>query len=471
MKKLLVIFLSLSCILSGFCAVKNGDKFVYRADENDEFEANEDYYWQLCTTRGLDEATTRLCSRFRAYEENKRKSIENDIRDLNNQIADIKANIMAQGQRLNDINNTIASVENQIKGIEIEVKTIEENIDDITNQIIERERKIEELNDGIKARMVALQSKMSLNSWISFIMGANSFVDLLRRINAINQFTSYDVSKIRQMEEEKVLLEKDKEELQAQKDELVKKRAELEIYKSDLNVLRQQAEDLIAEYHRQVQQLDEAKMAQQLDMSALADKIEEIDDALTGYYPSPGFIRPLTGGYWISSGCYYYIPGVPSSGFHPAADMAVGVGTSLYAIANGYVVATRGGCGYGWMGNSCNGGFGNYIVYMIEVNGVSYFVINAHLSAIYVSVGDVVHQGQEVLGLTGSSGSSSGPHLHVEIIRFGTMGIKAAVREYSSVGQIYYTMGRNINWACAYRGAPCYENALEKLGLVYQGSY
>ena len=197
MKKLLAVILSLSCILGCFCGAKNGDKFVYRADENDEFEANEDYYWQLCTTRGLDEATTRMCARFRAYEDSKRQSIEGNIRDLNNQIADIKANIMSQGQRLNDINNTIASVEKQIKGIEIEIKTIEENIDDITNQIIEREQKIEELNDGIKTRMVALQSTMSLNTYISFIMGANSFVDLLRRVNAINQFTSYDVSKIR----------------------------------------------------------------------------------------------------------------------------------------------------------------------------------------------------------------------------------------------------------------------------------
>ena len=471
MRKLLVVFVSLCCILSCFCGTRNLDKFVYRADENSDFEANEDYYWQLCTTRGLDEATSRMCARFRTYEENKRKAIQNEISDLNSQIDAIKADILNQGQRINQINNTIASVQEQIKGIEIEVKTIEENIDDITNQIIERERKIEELNDGIKARMAASQARVSLNSYISFIMGASSFVDLLRRISAINQFTEYDVSRIKQMEEEKVLLQKDKEELQAQKDELNKKRVELETYEKDLYTLRRQAEELIAEYRRQAEYLNEMKRQQQIDMQALRDKIEEIDDALSGYYPSPGFIRPLTGGYWISSGCYYYVPGVPSSGFHPAADMAIGVGTSLYAIANGYVVATRGGCGYGWLGNNCNGGFGNYIVYMIEVNGTCYFVINAHLSAIYVSVGDVIHQGKEVLGLTGSSGSSNGPHLHLEIIRFGTMGIKNTVREYSSVGRIYYTMGRNINWACAYRGAPCYENPLEKLGLVYQGSY
>ena len=131
MKKLLAVILSLSCILGCFCGARNGDKFVYRADENDEFEANEDYYWQLCTTRGLDEATTRMCARFRAYEDSKRESIEGNIRDLNNQIADIKANIMSQGQRLNDINNTIASVEKQIKGIEIEIKHKENLILDL----------------------------------------------------------------------------------------------------------------------------------------------------------------------------------------------------------------------------------------------------------------------------------------------------------------------------------------------------
>ena len=465
MKKLIAVLLSINCILGCFCFARNQDKFVYRADDED-FAANEDYYNRLCVTRGLDEATTRLCARFRKYVQSQADQVKSEINSLTSDLNSIKADILNQGRKINEINNTISSVENQIKGLEIQIKTIEENITQITLEIIAREQKIEELNDGIKERMVALQPRVSLNSYIGFIMGASNFVDLLRRVSAINEFTDYDVSKIREMEAEKELLEADKAELQNQKDERAKKRADLEAYKSDLYTLRARAEELLAEYRRKEAELNRIRENLQISLDDLSSKIEEIDDALSGYYPSDGFIRPVSHA-WISSSYPYYYPGDPSSGFHPAADMATGVGTYLYAVANGYVVATRGGCGWGWIGNNCNGGFGNYIVYMIEVHGTSYFIINAHLSEIYVSVGDVVHQGREVIGLTGNSGSTSGPHLHIEVIRFGTMGIKEAVRMYSSVGRIYYTLGRNIYSTCDYRGAPCYENALKIFGVYY----
>lgn len=470
MKKLLAVIVSVCCLLSVFCNVKNMDKFVYQADDSD-FASNEDYYRNLCQGRNLDQETTLVCAEYRQYKLDQKESLQRDINNLNSQISSIKADILNQGRKVNEINDTIARIETQIEGIEKDIRVIEKNIAEITQQIADRERRIEELNNGIKERMVVLQARVSLNSYIGFIMGANNFVDLLRRISAINEFTDYDVSKIREMEEEKAKLEEDKIALQAQKDEQVKKRAELEDYKADMYVLRQQAEELIAEFRRKQAELQQGLDNIQTNMDELDKRIEVIEDALSGYYPSAGLIRPIDN-FWVSSGCFYYSPGNPYSGFHPAADMATPLGNDLHAIANGYVVATRGGCGYGYIGSNCNGGFGNYIVYMIEVGGTCYFVINAHLSAIYVSVGDVIHQGQETLGLTGSSGSSSGPHLHVEIIRFGNMDIKDAVREYRRVGQIYYTLGRNINWSCAYRGgAPCYENALEKLGLVYGGSY
>lgn len=464
MKKLLAILISINCILGCFCFVRNQDKFVYRAD--DDFASNEDYYNELCVTRGLDEATTRLCARFRKYVQGQADRVKSEINSLTAQMNNIRDDIINQGRKINEINSTISSVENQIRGLEIQIKTIEENINQITLEIIEREKKIEELNDGIKERMVALQARVSLNSYIGFIMGANNFVDLLRRVSAINEFTDYDVSKIREMEAEKELLEADKRELQNQKDERAKKRADLEAYKTDLYTLKRRAEELLAEYRRKEAELNRVRDNLQISLDDLRNKIENIDDALSGYYPSEGFIRPVAHA-WISSSCPYYAPGNPSSGFHPAADMATGVGTYLYAVANGYVVATRGGCGWGYLGNNCNGGFGNYIVYMIEINGTSYFIINAHLSEIYVNVGDVVHQGREVIGLTGNSGSTSGPHLHIEVIRFGNVGIKEAVRMYSNVGRIYYTLGRNIYSTCEYRGAPCYEDALKIFGVYY----
>ena len=111
MKKLLAVLISINCILGCFCFVRNQDKFVYRAD--DDFASNEDYYNELCVTRGLDEATTRLCARFRKYVQSQADRVQSEINSLTAQMNNIRDDIINQGRKINEINNTISSVENR----------------------------------------------------------------------------------------------------------------------------------------------------------------------------------------------------------------------------------------------------------------------------------------------------------------------------------------------------------------------
>lgn len=106
-----------------------------------------------------------------------------------------------------------------------------------------------------------------------------------------------------------------------------------------------------------------------------------------GYY-----IRPLTGG-------------VRTQGLHGynAVDIGTPVGTPILAAASGQVIISRSS---GW-----NGGYGNYIV-LSHYNGTQ--TLYGHLSKTFVSSGDIVVQGQ-VIGLSGNTGDSTGPHLHYEV--------------------------------------------------------
>ena len=88
---------------------------------------------------------------------------------------------------------------------------------------------------------------------------------------------------------------------------------------------------------------------------------------------------------------------------HNAVDLAAPIGTPVLASADGQVIISKMG---GW-----NGGYGNYIV-IKHSNGTQ--TLYAHLSKDSVSVGDTVTQG-EVIGLLGSTGESTGPHVHFEI--------------------------------------------------------
>jgi LysM repeat protein len=106
-----------------------------------------------------------------------------------------------------------------------------------------------------------------------------------------------------------------------------------------------------------------------------------------GYY-----LRPLIGG-------------VKSQGLHGynGVDIATPRGTSILASASGEVIVSRSS---GW-----NGGYGNYIV-SSHYNGTQ--TLYAHMGLLYVSAGDTVVKGQ-IIGLSGNTGRSTGPHLHFEI--------------------------------------------------------
>jgi murein DD-endopeptidase MepM/ murein hydrolase activator NlpD len=104
------------------------------------------------------------------------------------------------------------------------------------------------------------------------------------------------------------------------------------------------------------------------------------------------FIRPINGG-------------VKSRGIHGynAVDIAAPIGTNIFASAGGKVIISKNG---GW-----NGGYGNYIV-ISHSNGMQ--TLYAHLSSAISGVGETVKQG-DLIGRVGSTGKSTGPHLHFEI--------------------------------------------------------
>ncbi|MFJ8519430.1 peptidoglycan DD-metalloendopeptidase family protein [Lysinibacillus xylanilyticus] len=121
-----------------------------------------------------------------------------------------------------------------------------------------------------------------------------------------------------------------------------------------------------------------------------------------------GFIRPTAGK--ISS------PFSPRWGtFHYGVDLANDVNTPVLAVADGVITVARGGCpAIGYVGSTCGGGWGNYIWLKVTAGGVQYETVYGHLNKISVIQGQQVKQG-DIIGLMGTSGSSTGYHLHFEI--------------------------------------------------------
>lgn len=116
---------------------------------------------------------------------------------------------------------------------------------------------------------------------------------------------------------------------------------------------------------------------------------------LSGYYvnPAPGYRK--------------------SQGIHDnnGVDLAISTGTPIHAAAAGVVLITKTGCPLGSLRSKCGGGWGNMVLIQ-HPNGTQ--TLYAHQSSVVTRIGATVAQG-ETIGYVGSTGRSSGPHLHFEV--------------------------------------------------------
>ncbi|MBQ6654004.1 MAG: peptidoglycan DD-metalloendopeptidase family protein [Erysipelotrichaceae bacterium] len=473
--RLIRILLFIAFIITAFSWTQK--KVTLATEGDNDFAEREDYYYELCSGKNLSEDDKKVCKAFRDYLEEKQEALEDELDELEKNIKALKADIANQGKKIKQYTEQIDSLDKQISSINKSITMIEENIELLGQQIAERELKIEQLDIQIKEGMVVAQAQNRTNSYVKFVMGANSFVDLLRRISAINNITSYNRSKIEEMEREKALLQADREEQQLQKDNLISQKEELKKKQDTYEKLLAMTQELIDEYNQQQAELMAQYDMLDADNKELEEAIKNIDKALESFTGSKGFGKFVKNKrIRINSGCYYYH--VTSGGFHAAIDVGnLGYGTPLYPIANGYVFAAKGGCAYngGYLGNNCNGGRGNHVFIIVEIDGKYYSVYYEHLTDVNVKVGQLVYKEKTVLGTSGNSGDSSGPHLHFAIYYQGTTketSIQQIVSLYKKYG-IRFGLKYNITGSCPYRNnkAPCYMNPMEIYGFEWHQYY
>ena len=254
---------------------------------------------------------------------------------------------------------------------------------------------------------------------VAMITSAQSLYDLLTFSTTLQQVSEKDTEVLEEMNQQKAELEAEKQELEQAMAELESAKAALED-KSDQLSANIQAQDAT------ISKLDADAKAQE---QVVAEKQKLADEAEAAYEQwvqqnassgsgvcAEGFIWPLPGAGRVTTefGADQWVNGVFSSG-HKGLDIAIAGGTPIYAAHNGTVAATTGHWTYG-------------NVVMID-NGDGISTLYAHMqSAAIVSVGQTVTQGQ-VIGYVGSTGNSSGNHLHFEV---RVNGVRQNPRNYIS---------------------------------------
>lgn len=355
--------------------------------------------------------------------ENQLDVVEEKATNLQMQVSTLDKSIAKLDKQITSLNKEIKSTKKQIKKAEKDIVTMEETIDSTSERMAEKLR--------------ASYMKGS-ESTLQILMGADSLASFMTRLEMMKRTAENDKKDIesfrdtvislkdtrKQLISDKESLDEKKKERQESKDELVTKRASLKKKEKEYNSTVSQLESQYDQIDEYVKELDKSSAAYESYIKKLeAEKKAadaEIDKILKDYYAnnsgsSGGSYDTTSSWAWplgnascyISSHYGYRNPSISGWGFHGGTDLAGGGihGTPVYAMKAGKVITAI----------TSNTGYG---IYVLIDHGNGYSSLYAHMSARYVNTGDTVKKGQ-MIGRVGSTGNSTGPHLHFEIRVYG----------------------------------------------------
>lgn len=366
---------------------------------------------------GLSAATTAHADDKQKELEAKKEELQNQIDELNDQLDSVEADkATAEANK--------AQYEERSEVIRQKIEVIKEQIDDITAQIEAKITEIDEKQQEVdqkqaeyderwalfKEQMAAMQ-RLNDGGAIALLSSATNLYELLSFSHVLEEISEENQNICDELEQQREDLENQRQDLENQKAELESQKATLDESQTELSNTQseladsiQAADSTITRAEAEAQALNESISQAEADFIAaanelsayLAEQNNKFKDAAISC--SLNFICPLPSYKYIS--CQY------GSGGHTGVDFAAAGGTEIYAIADGVVTVS------GW-----HYSYGNYVqVYHgTDDQGNSYASLYAHMfQTPSVSEGQTVTQGQ-LLGYVGSTGNSTGNHLHLEL--------------------------------------------------------
>lgn len=328
--------------------------------------------------------------------EQKKKEQQEKLKDLEKQIAEAKAkkeDVMVTKNLLDQRNQLLL-----------------EQIDDTQNQIddaaaqIARYELLEQEQYELFCQQVRSEEERGSLSYLSVLFKATSMADLLNRMEFVNEVAEYNKTLIAAMKETR-------ENIKAEKTEMEAKEAQLGEQQDELQGKLDETTNLMNEYAADQRELEKLYAAEEAAGKAIVAEINRLMAESDVVPSAEGFIWPVTTSRKISSPQGNRVSpgnGIGSSN-HKGVDICnVSYSSKIYATKSGKVLIASMPYSDPDGGSS---GYGNYVV-IDHGGGMS--TLYAHMSIVKVSVGQYVTQG-DVIGVTGNTGASTGPHLHYEV--------------------------------------------------------
>lgn len=341
---------------------------------------------------------------------------ESQIEQINKRMSEYREKVNEYSQQTASLINDIALIENQIAIAELDVSSTQVEIEAQQLELEILEEKIFEENDnlarqrGMLKEMIFTLHRRDKVGFIEVLFGASDFNELfdeIEHLESVNQDLNKSLDATRHTKEMLVENQQQQEEalddLVALQGELKMQQARLEAQQESKNVLISETQQSEAQYRvlmselRQESQYITSQLAQL--QAEFEQKISANDDGSDEYGDS-ALLTPPVDDYVVTA--TFHDPTYPFRHLweHSGYDMAAPTGTPVKAAGPGIVAWAKTGRSYG-----------NYIM---VIHSSGYATMYAHLSRFHVSADQYVARGQ-VIGAVGSTGFSTGPHLHFEV--------------------------------------------------------
>ena len=321
------------------------------------------------------------------------------------------------------LNVQISDYEGQIETLDEQIVSTNKKIEDAQTKLQKAQKDYENQEKLLKERLVA-SYEAGETSYLDFLLSSESLTDLISNYYLVEEIASYDAELLDKIEKEKKEIEQAKQTLENSKKELATQKAskqsvslqlktsksEKDKYVSQLSEEEKQLQSRIDQLKKDNQSIDAKINAKQAEIKAALKRQQEQNrnnsnsgsnnSSSNSGTSSSGFIKPVNS--YVTTGMYY-----SSGAYHGAVDFgAAGVnGMPVYAAADGIVHTTA----------ALTTSYGNYVI-IAHYNGLYTLYAHGQAGSICVSEGQAVKQGQQIMRV-GSTGNSTGPHLHFEVRR------------------------------------------------------
>ena len=319
------------------------------------------------------------------------------------------------------VDQEIALLHQQILNTNEQLRIYGQLIADTQDSLQTSKDWLAELNLQYKERIRAMEEQGEITYW-QVIFEANSFMDLLDRMDMVDEIAMADTQRLLDLQVAAARVEENQRILAEEMADLEETRQLLTQSEAALEIKRTESDDILRQLLEKQEEfqvlLDESESLQDALMNEIAQKQKELQQAqykeelvklaLKGQNPPSNatWIEPVSGYTITSAFGYRKAPTKGASTYHQGVDMACPTGTPIYATRSGTVTKAAyqaGGAGY----------------YVSISHGDGFASIYMHMSRYVVSAGQTVTQGQ-LIGYVGSTGVSTGPHLHFGISYGGT---------------------------------------------------